>query len=316
MGNFVARLGPVPLILAGVVGAGLVIACSAILDANVVQCSIDADCVSRGFAAATCVNKVCVRNAVDAAIDAPVDAADAAPVDPKWGCLGNVKWGIQDVVAPKVTLHQRFVHLIGEGPVAQMNVQACGRLDPSCTTPLGTGITNDAGAVTLTVPRYFEGFLSLDPPATFPNMVPSFISILPPPGIDDDPDASSPPAHLNSQNELNALLKEVGTSFHPDLANLLAIVLDCQGQVTSGVTLTLSSIDSATVSYYTDDTGTPSVTSKETGSGGGAGFVNAPTGPLTVTADVIGIGKRFGTYTFFMKAGHNTFVAIPPGPSN
>ena len=312
-----SRLSPLATLVVSVVGASLTVACSILLDADVVQCRVDADCVGRG-SAATCVDKVCVGGVTDAAAADAADAAEAAPADPKGGCLGNVTWGTQDI-STKVLVRQRFVRLLGEGPITKMTINACGRLDPDCTLSLGTGVTDDSGYANLSIPKYFEGFLKLDPPATFPTMVPSLITVIPPPEKDSDPDASIPAnvaPHLTSAGELNALLALVGSKLNPALGNVLGIVLDCQGNPTAGVELRIDQTSSGqTVSYYTDATGTPSVTATETAPRGEAGFVNTPTGPITITATVPALSRRMGRYTVISKAGTVTYLPMSPGPN-
>ncbi|CAN5893556.1 hypothetical protein BH11MYX4_BH11MYX4_60870 [soil metagenome] len=312
------RLTPVSVAVASVLVATLSVACSALLDANVVQCSLDSDCAGRGFADTKCVNRVCVGG-LDAAppTDAAADAADAAPADPKWGCLGSIKWGAMDI-SSKVLLHNRYVRFLGEAPVVQMDVTACGRLDPTCSVPLGTGKTDDDGYLNMLVPKYFEGFLTLAPPATFPSMVPSLLTVIPPPEKDADRDASIPTnlaAHLTSTAEVNALLAQIGSSLDPALASVLGIVLDCQGNPVPGVSLRIDVRDKKTVGYYTDDTGTPSVTAQETAARGEAGFVNTPSGPVTIEATVTALNRKMGRYTLLTRPGNITFLTVVPGPS-
>lgn len=299
----------------GLGAAGVSAACSVLVDADVVQCNVDSDCAGRGLGAATCANAVCV-SAADASL---ADAApESAPVDPKWGCLGSIKYGTQDIEAPKVLFRQRFVRFLGEAPVTQMNVSACGRLDPDCAVPLGTATTDDAGYLNLMVPKFFEGYLSLSPPSTFATMVPSLVAVIPPPEKDADPAAVIPgrlAAHLTSNGEINALLQGIGASVDPALSNILGLAVDCQGNPASGVSLRIEVKDKKTVSYYTDYTGTPSVTAQETADRGEGGFVNTPTGPVTIEATVTSLNKRLGRYTVITKAGHITYLPMSPGPS-
>lgn len=296
----------------------MTVACSVLLDADVVQCHVDADCAGKiGSASLTCVDKVCVEVAdASPGVDA-ADAADAAPVDPIWGCLGKVTWGVEDTSAT-VVLRSRFVRFLGEAPVTKMTVKACGRLDPDCTLPYASGPTDDGGYVNLPVPKNFLGFLILTPPATFSTMVPSLVALVPPPDKDSDLDASIPgnlAPHLTSTGELNALLAQIDTKVDPALGNLLGIVLDCEGNPASGVSLRINPTDRTTVSYYTDSTGTPSVTAQETAQRGEAGFIKMPTGPVTITATVNALSRKMGTYTVLSRAGHITYLPISPGPN-
>jgi hypothetical protein len=269
------------------------------------------------------VQRVCVSTSSIANDASTVDAdagatQDAEPLDPVWGCLGKVKWGQQDVTAPKVTIRTHFVHFIGEAPIPDMDVKACGRLDPLCTSPFGTGAKTDAnGYVNIEVPKFFEGFLSVAPPASFPDMVPSLLNILPPPEVSHDLDASIPDPispHLASRDELDYLLAQVQSSLDPELGNLLGITLDCQGNPVSGVSLRVSVVSPKTVGYYTDTNGFPSTTTQETAQRGEAGFVNVPAGSLTIDATVNKLSRKMGTFTVVILKGHSTYIAMQPSP--
>ena len=282
------------------------------MPADIEQCRVDADCAARGFAAMRCVSNVCVSGGVDASTD-----ADSGPSDPKWGCLGNVTWGKQDV-ATKIQLRSRYVKLISEDPVTGMSVQACNRLDPTCQAPIANSTTDSNGYVTLQLPKYFEGQLFLAPPSSFPDMVPSIEMVIPPPEKDSDLDAAIPTnisAHLASASELNFLLAQIQSSLDPNLGHVLGIVLDCQGNPVSGVTLRINPKDKSTIQYYTDTNGTHSVTAQETAQRGEAGFVNAPTGVVTVEATVNALSRKMGTYTAVVKAGTITYLPMSPAPN-
>jgi hypothetical protein len=172
--------------------------------------------------------------------------------------------------------------------------------------------------VNLQLPKFFEGSLYLAPPTTFPDMVPSIEMVIPPPEKDQSLDASIPTniaAHLASAAELNYLLAQIQSSLDPNLGHVLGIVLDCQGNPTSGVTLRINPKDKSTIQYYTDTTGVPSVTANETAQRGEAGFVNAPTGAVTIEATVNALSRKMGTYTAIVKAGNITYLPMSPAPN-
>ena len=284
--------------------------CTLLLPSDVTQCKVDADCAARGFAGTRCVSNVCVAGAADA-------AADVQPVDPAWGCIGSVTWGKQDS-AQKVWYRARYLKLISDDPVVGMTVQACNRLDPACQSPVGSGTTDSDGYVNLQVPKFFEGSLFLTPPASFPEMVPSIDTVIPPPGADAILDASIPTssaAELASAAQLNFLLAQIQSQLDPNLGHVFGFVVDCQGKTASNVSLRINPKDKSTIQYYADTNGTPSITATQTSQIGEAGFINAPTGVVTIEATVNSISKKLGTYTVLVKPGTITYLPIPPAPN-
>lgn len=81
-----------------------------------------------------------------------------------------------------------------------------------------------------------------------------------------------------------------------------------------GVTIRASIKDKKTLGYYTDATGLPSVSLSATSQRGEAGFVNMPSGPVTVETTVNGLQKKGGQYTVLVKAGHITYLPMSPSP--
>ena len=214
-------------------------------------------------------------------------------------------------------IRPRFVRFLGESGVAGMAIRACTALDPECTQPLATATTDADGYANVSVPRGFGGFLDLAPPASFSSMVPSLTYQFPPPDKDEPLDkqtSNALAAHLTSVGELNFLLGQVGSAVDPALGHLLGIVLDCQGNPVPGVTIRASIKDKKTLGYYTDATGLPSVSLSATSQRGEAGFVNMPTGQVTVETTVNGLQKKGGQYTVLVKAGHITYLPMSPSP--
>jgi len=304
------------LAAAGVSAFVASVACTAILDTSVEQCVADGDCAARGFATTRCVEHVCVASnlTTDAAADAPVDAP---PVDPIRGCLGNVKWEPEDPTI-KINLRGRYVRFLGEAPVADMAIKACGRLDPSCAVSLGSATTDADGYYNLKVSKGFAGFLALTPPANFTEMVPALVYPIPPPTIDQPLDTkigNDLSAHVTTVGELNFLLDQIGSAVDPGLGHIFGLALDCQGKPAADVSLRVSVRDKKTITYYTTEaTGLPSPDGQATTARGEAGFMNLPAGPVTVEATT-SPGRTWGQYTVLVKPGHIIYLPMPPSPS-
>lgn len=287
-------------------------ACTILTNSNASQCKVDSDCEARGQSGQQCSAGVCVARST-ASSDSGAEA-EAGPVDPKWGCLGNVRWGSPDL-SQKVTLHYHFVRFVGETPVTDMDILGCQRIDPECRGPVATAKTNDAGIADLEVPKYFEGFVKIEPPASYPEMMPSLFFVIPPPERSWQPDAgSNEPVHLPTTTDINLFGKLAGLQLDPALGHIFGITVDCAGKVTPGVSLKASRRDPKTWQYYTDSLGAPSSEISETTAKAEAGFINLPEGPVTIEATVPSIGKKLGSYSLLVRAGHVTFVALPPSP--
>lgn len=292
------------------------VACSIVLtDSASTQCKTDGDCASRFPALPRCVSSVCV--APQAVADAATDG-EAGAVDPAFGCLGKVRWVTPDLSA-KVTLNYQFVRLIGEAPITDLEIVACQRIDPECRGAApDSGVRTDSnGRAAVVVPKGFEGFLKLDPPASFSNMMPSLYFVLPPPETDLLPDSGlgKEAVHLTSAQDVDFIVTLAGKpKVDPTLGHIFGIALDCEGKPTSGVALKVSRTDPKTFQYYTDSTGNPTTEVSETSHRGEAGFINLPEGPVTLEATVPALGKRLGSYSLLVRAGHVTYVAFPPSP--
>lgn len=292
------------------------VACTLLVNADEQQCEVDGDCATRGLTNTQCVGGLCRTVGIVGDAGGELDAEVGPPLDPKWGCIGNVKWGQQDV-AQRIVNRVRFVRLIGETPVDGIAIRACGRLDPSCSTPLGAATTDSEGYANIEIPKFFEGFYDLPPPASYPNMAPSLITVVPPPDKSSDlaqqiPTPLTP--HLASLDELNFIAAQLGATTDPELGHLLGIVLDCQGQPSAGVSLRISIKDKKTVPYYTDTTGLQTSTAEATAPRGEAGFINVPTGAITIETTLLEQNKRVGTYTTIIQKGHITYLPMPPSP--
>ncbi len=300
--------------------AACTLACQVLVSSDVVQCKSDSDCTNRGgvFVGMRCEEQVC--RAPSSVADSGTDDAstpDATSTDPKWGCLGTVTWP-QQSTTEKVLYRQRFSRLIGGTPIVGVHVKACASLDPECKSPLAESDTDTKGDVVVSVPKHFRGYLHMPVgPESFREMAPTIYAVYPPPAKDSnltaEPQVGTVPI-LVSLSELDFLLAQVKSSTDPNLGHLFGLTTDCTGNPTSGVSLRTAVRDPKTVQYYYEGNGTPSVTSQESDATGNAGFLNLPTGVISMETQVPKLAKKAGSYSVLVKKGSVTVIDFVPTP--
>jgi hypothetical protein len=153
-----------PFVISALIFAASAGGCSLVLDADQPQCKVDADCVSRGAPTARCVASLCVLDADSAGAGGSGGEAGTAgdggaageagsagkPItDPKWSCLGQIPTPVGETATVHVQLP--LEDFISQVPRPGVTVHVCGRLDPTCATPLSDPvITDDKGIATHT----------------------------------------------------------------------------------------------------------------------------------------------------------------------
>jgi len=307
----------------GVVAQG---ACSLAFPANGAQCSVTADCSSRGeaFHGSVCVDSVCVRpdagpereagheasRVVDTGRDTPEtrDAGDAA-VDAgsnNWACLGHVGW--PDASPELVTYTAGFVNLITNAPIPGVRVEPCSTLDPTCSSPLAeAGLTNDAGLVSFAVPFGYNGYLRSDWDAALPSL----IYAIPPAGIDNTP-ATMVVSKLPF--ELFTLIKiDGGVSADPSDGTLFLSAYDCLGNPASGVIFTMSPAAPSSTQVYVV-AGVPEVGVAATDPSGEGAIVNIPPAIVTITGTVAATHQTISKVSGYVEAGSVTYLSSLPSP--
>ena len=294
----------------------LVAACQALVSSDVVQCSSDADCTSRGgaFAGTRCQENLCTAPTVITTGDGVEASVDAAPVDPKWGCLGNVQWPPQSGTE-KVKFRERFRRLVSATPIVGLKVKACASLDPECNSPVAQAETNTKGDVVLDLPKHFRGYLHMPTgPDSFQDMAPTIYAVYPPPDRDTDLVTEPEPIAV-SIAELNFLLYQLKTSTDPNRGHILGLVRDCRFAPAGGVSVKSAQTDPKTLQYYYEGNDTPNITRKETDATGNAGFLNIPTGVVSIETTLPAEGnKRTGSYSVLVKKGSVTILNMVPTP--
>ena len=115
--------------------------------------------------------------------------------------------------------------------------------------------------------------------------------------------------------ELDFLLAQVKTSTDPNLGHIFGLVTDCRFAPVGGVSVKAVQNDAKTVQYYYEGNDTPTVTRKETDPSGNAGFLNLPSGIISIETTIPAQGnKRTGSYSVLVKRGSVTILNMVPTP--
>ena len=310
--------------------AGLLCACSLLIDVGPDQCSTDGDCVSRGaaFAAARCVRAACVVQGLEAGSIAEAgpgpeagDAGDAAPaVDPRYTCLGKNPAPVptKKTVAYQVTL----TDLLSQAGVASLRVKICPNLtDPSCTAPSSTALTNAQGVAKLTIDisgGAFDGYVDVVPETADGGSPPS--------------DGSDKSAYMPSRIYYTSIpIADDRTDDYQVLQYstlvLFGSLFKAQADFTTGAAFLIAEdcafTDSADRLFAVDQKGTstqsfylkndqPSTTATMTDPSGIGGFVNLPTGARHFTSTLAESGKLVGELTGYVRPGTILLAKIGP----
>lgn len=259
----------------GFAGAG----CTLALQVPGAQCEVDADCEALGedFKGTTCVDRVCVDSA--------------------WSCLGKV----EEPPGGDFPATIRIVDLIAFTPLPDASVELCTKLDPSCTSPVASGLAPDAdGIVSVMVDTSFRGFFAVEAAGYVPVL--SF--------VDPGSPFETMLVGMVSLEASAALGESIGTKEDPERGTLSIFTTDCDGQFAQGIQLGLSPDDGAT-GFYTVGSAV-SRTATETDSSGGGGFVNVLPGTVTLTGTLTSTGQSVDTETAFVRKGTLTYQFMRP----
>jgi hypothetical protein len=292
------------------------------------QCAELNLCVSNCFAATSCP-AACEAAFPDASADyaswfgCTGQCASACQAGTSWSCLGGpILW--PQPAGATITFSVTFVDFSLEEPFVGSTVKACNKLDYSCGVPIAQSTTDANGLVTLTVPAGlagFDGYLdvtggqiagsesdagaSLFPSIWYP--VPYVVA-----------DGWRGRTLLVAESELVALTMATGTSLDPTRGQIALNAADCLFTPAEGVSFTLDSSDSQTVSYYFIG-GVPVTSAKATDSSGIGAFINVPTAApakLVVASAFSGVAnKSMGSLTLIVRPGTFTTSSLfPPLP--
>jgi hypothetical protein len=249
-----------------------------------------------------------------------------AQVDP-WGCLGlpvpgagttsplDITLIVMDGLQPEISAGQvdggSDLVTVSGAYLPGITVQACALLDPGCSMPSGTHVTDDAGRAAFALDTSFQGFFGMSGKVSGQAGVP--VTLYPGTFLPSD-NGTSIPAYELSKDGLQILagsLVQTPLALGPDAGagHLLVNIYDCQDHQAAGVEFAYSNLGSQAQPFYMKG-GIPSPMSTQTDDFGLGGAINIPTGAQTVTATLAGEGTVIGSQTVLVRPGQITWAWV------
>ena len=219
-----------------------------------------------------------------------------------WDCVGAT---LQDPGSADYLTSGTISKLNTSTPVLDVTVSACLSSDANCSAPLASAVASD-GAFSLIVPRAFQGYLRVEPPAPF---VPAIVQMtMPISTMRGHPDIV-----LFDTGTLNSLAGIMGVTIDDSAGHAFFAVGDCNGEPARNISVSVSSTDPGRYAqYYLADNSIPTTDRKYTGQQGGGGFVNLAPGLATFQIVKIDTDIRLATVVAPIKAGVTTFFKVQP----
>lgn len=296
--------------------------CGLLLDADNVQCNEDSDCTDRGFVDAACVENVCVASTPGSDED-PTSTGSADPStgedawsssgsgigDGPWDCIGRVDWDEEDENEP-ATLGLHFTNAQFQD-FEGAELKACRPLDLECDEPLSTAVSGPDGVAFAEVYYGFDGYFRAPPPASVPEAYPQIIFPNPPP-FSVETESRGGDILFIEPATVAALAAVSGAEIVPDTGFIFFSVFDCNNELASDVTLSVSPVGESTLVTYLDG-GFPSPELTETTETGQGAVINVPPGLVEVTGTSLEGGKFF-ELSVLVEANTITGLAVVPAP--
>jgi hypothetical protein len=228
---------------------------------------------------------------------------DAGPSsDPRWVCLDDLATSGAVSLRPSVELTLSVTDIGTDQPPAGLTARACNKLDVNCTAPVASapGVAAD-GALHLTVPQLFNGFVEITSPTSVPTLY--FLN------RDLQANASEALSVVNPMS-LGALATSGGVSLDPTLGHLLIRVFDCDGEPASGVELTNNVGGQPFI--FVD--GLPSLGPNVTTRDGLGGYVNVPLGFATLRGRTVSGSRQVAESSVVVRERWFTYGDVEPVP--
>lgn len=290
-------------------------ACSLAVDADRKQCRTTADCIGRGLPSnAVCSASLCTNPLTNQPlIGTSGDAASDAPTDPIWGCLANPRPLPPEEPSAPYQYVTGLVDLVTNERIVGAPVKACKDDDPSCEAPFATTVSNEEGAVDLQLYSGFRGYLEVGSSDSTPSLMPTLIYAQP---IPDKHTAKTAITYLRFLLTTGAFTYVAGSAnktVNPEYGHLFFMATDCRGLASEDLIARVETVTAETSTFYTDSSGTPSLTQAKTTKSGNGGYLNLPVGPLTVKLSRTS-GAYVGTAQATIRKGTITSLTLGPTP--
>jgi hypothetical protein len=220
-------------------------------------------------------------------------------------CSGTYAWSIPHTDKIEYAFLAR--NFVSTAPMAALTVKACGPLDlAECKAPHDTQQTNESGLVTLQVPAYPSGFVGcfeITGGAVNPTLVCNGYPLVRQENIRG--------VNLLTTDETILLGASLGIAPDATRGHVLVSVFDCVWTPIVGATVTASTADASSKTFYFRDRKLVD-TPDGTGIDGIGALLNLPAGPVTITVNKG--GRIIATFTTIARAGTLTNVVLPPQP--
>lgn len=229
--------------------------------------------------------------------------------DGPWDCIGRVEWDEEDEDVP-ATLGLHFTNAqFQDFEGAELN--ACRPLDLECDEPLSTAISGPDGVAFSEVYYGFDGYFRAPPPASVPEAYPLIIFANPPP-FSVETESRGGDILFIEPATVAALAAVSGEEIVPDTGFIFFSVFDCNNELASDVTLSVSPVGKSTLVTYLDG-GFPNPELTETTETGQGAVINVPPGLVEVTGTSLDGGKFFEG-SVLVEANTITGLAVVPAP--
>jgi hypothetical protein len=205
-------------------------------------------------------------------------------------------------LVPRVDLSLTVIDTVTNAPPEGLAARACARLDVMCENPLTPDVSPaDDGAMHLSVPQLFDGFVEIRSPSTVPTLY--FIN------RDLMRDTAESFAIIGTA-ALAGLATQGNVTLEPALGHVLIRTFDCEREPASGVEL--SSDKGGRPFAFVD--GFPVVGRDETTEDGIGGFINVPLDIVVVQGIVREHGTALSNATVVVRPGWFSYGDVEPLP--
>lgn len=230
------------------------------------------------------------------------DAGPAPAADTRWGCLDEPIATAAVPLVPRVDLALTVTDTVTGAPPEGLSVRACARLDVDCDNPLTPDVSPAIdGAMHLSVPQRFDGFVEIRSPATVPTLYFMNQELM-----RDTAESFA----IISTLALAGLAAQGNVTLDPVLGHVLIRTFDCEGAPASGVQLS-SDMDGSPFAFVD---GFPVVGRDETTGDGIGGFVNVPDGFVVLQGIVRSHGTSLGNASVIVRSGWFSYGDVEPLP--
>lgn len=300
------------------VAVGSLLACSActvLIDAEPLQCQVDADCTLRGgdFKHSECDEGFCspVEQEVEQEVlpqqpdDSCTKDTDCDPSEAcvekeclsRWACVSEEP-SVASTEAIEVSV--LVASSLGD-PMPGVLSKACRSIDPSCGQPVVEATSDAAGMLHLSLPAGFTGYLEVVYEPFFPVLY-----YFPAPLLNG---AKLPVLNLTPAELITGLGLAVGAAPDPARGHVLLSLKSCVGTA-PGVHLSAPKADASTITYYVQG-GIPSADRDATTEDGSGGFLNFPPGNAAIELSTGSI-DALGSLSLTVRPGYITAVSFDP----